>query len=161
MDWMCLDYVANVLASAQEIQGPVLELGSLDVNGSARGLFWNRERFPSYIGLDMRPGRGVDIIAKSWDLPIKSPQSRVVVCTEMLEHDLFWRTFEAIRGCRFFIFTTRGIGYKRHDHPKDYFRFTAEGLMAALSCFGFKVRECVEDEVGLGVYGWAVGGLSV
>ena len=59
----------------------VLELGSYNVNGSAR------EHFPDcrYVGLDQRPGRGVDVVgdAESFD---GDESFDVVVSTETLEH---------------------------------------------------------------------------
>lgn len=59
----------------------VLEVGSLDVNGSTRGLF------PSctWTGVDLLDGPGVDVVADAadWD---PGHTFDAVVCTEALEH---------------------------------------------------------------------------
>lgn len=61
----------------------VLEIGSLDVNGSARALFSEADR---YYGIDRENGRGVDqvIDAREYDGMGKFD---VVITTETLEHD--------------------------------------------------------------------------
>jgi hypothetical protein len=64
----------------------VLECGSYNVNGSVRGLFAARE----YVGLDWRPGPGVDVVSLVHEY---KPGRRfdTVISTEMLEHDPHWR----------------------------------------------------------------------
>ena len=64
----------------------VLECGSYNVNGSVRGLFAACE----YVGLDWRPGPGVDVVGLVHEY---QPGRRfdTVVSTEMLEHDPHWR----------------------------------------------------------------------
>jgi hypothetical protein len=60
----------------------VVEFGSLDINGSVRGLFDT----DSYYGIDLQEGPGVDEIADAatWE----SPEGEVdcIVCCEVLEH---------------------------------------------------------------------------
>jgi hypothetical protein len=63
----------------------VLECGSYDINGSARPLFEDCE----YIGLDWRPGPGVDVVSLVHQYRPAAPFD-VVVSTEMLEHDPHW-----------------------------------------------------------------------
>ena len=60
----------------------VLELGSRDVNGSARGAI----QVTRWHGVDREPGPGVDEVAnaETYDAPEFEPD--VVVCTEVLEH---------------------------------------------------------------------------
>lgn len=69
----------------------VCELGSFDVNGSCRELYQGWE----YLGVDIRKGKGVDVIAD-----ISQPDLRtkyllgffdVVLCTEVLEHCKGWQ----------------------------------------------------------------------
>ena len=61
--------------------GPVLEIGSYNVNGSIRGLFEGRP----YHGIDARPGPGVDEVADGADYRTEARYA-VVVSTETLEH---------------------------------------------------------------------------
>lgn len=64
----------------------VLEIGSYDVNGSIRSLF---PYVGVYVGVDIRPGPGVDIVAQT---PEGWPEGAfdVVVSTETLEHADDW-----------------------------------------------------------------------
>lgn len=59
----------------------VVELGSYNVNGSVRPLFEHSK----YVGVDSRPGRGVDIVADATEWT-EAENVDVVVTTEMLEH---------------------------------------------------------------------------
>lgn len=65
----------------------VLEVGSLDVNGSVRGIFDECE----YIGLDVAPGPGVDLVQQGQLLDLPSESIDVCVSTECMEHNPFWR----------------------------------------------------------------------
>lgn len=143
------EWVSQTVADYSSIWGRVLEIGSLDVNGSVRPIFEDRYRFPIYVGVDIRPGVGVDQVCDSHMLVLKFGVRKfdVLVCTETLEHDsLFWRSLEQFYevlssdGC--LILTTRGFGYPKHDHPSDYWRFSPEGLRSALKWAGFKVEIC-------------------
>ena len=64
----------------------VLECGSYNVNGSVRGLFAARE----YVGLDWRPGPGVDVVSLVHEYQ-PGRKFDTVISTEMLEHDPHWR----------------------------------------------------------------------
>lgn len=63
----------------------VLEVGSLNINGSVRKYFW----FCNYWGIDIGSGKGVDMVCpiKNYKTP---RQYEVVISTEMLEHDKDW-----------------------------------------------------------------------
>lgn len=64
----------------------VLEIGSLDVNGSIRGLFENC----GYNGLDVAPGAAVNIVSIAHEY--KTDKRYDVVCSaNALEHDMHWR----------------------------------------------------------------------
>jgi len=64
----------------------VLEIGSLDINGSVRPLFPSAQ---SYHGIDLVPGPGVDEVADGarWQPPRSYD---VVLCAEVLEHAPAW-----------------------------------------------------------------------
>ena len=64
----------------------VLEIGSLDINGSVRSLFHNPL---NYIGLDLGPGPGVDVICPA-HLFKSNECFTVIISTEALEHDQHW-----------------------------------------------------------------------
>lgn len=141
--------------------GRVLETGSYNVNGSARLHFEDRQRFPEYVGIDMREGPGVDIVMNSQDLKFPDESFDVIVDTERMEHDnRFWVTVkEQFRVCRpgghIFITTRSWGGFPPHDYPSDYWRFMDNGLRDLLEYGGFKCLATAYGEK------WAAGDLAV
>ncbi|MBS0304613.1 MAG: class I SAM-dependent methyltransferase [Proteobacteria bacterium] len=65
----------------------VLEVGSLDINGSLRPLFEGCE----YTGADLQLGPGVDLACPGQLLEFPSGHFDTVVSAECLEHNPFWR----------------------------------------------------------------------
>jgi SAM-dependent methyltransferase len=144
-------YVEALLVEHPDIHGDVLEVGSYDVNGSIRPLFTDHARFPYYLGVDMQAGPEVDRVMKADCLLLPSGSFNCVVCVEMLEHDnRFWLSMQEFHRVLLvgghLVVTTRGIGYPKHDHPSDYWRFTAEGLRTVMEWAGFSIVSC-EGEV--------------
>lgn len=121
-----------------------LEVGSLNVNGSVRPLFTGR-----YIGVDMRDGAGVDVVAAAAALPFPNHEFDVVVSTEMLEHDPspWWSLAEMGRVLRHrghLILTARGNGFGEHMEPSDYWRFMPQSRDILLD-----MAECDPVEMAL------------
>lgn len=79
----CLRYLRQ-FGSMESLS--VIEIGSRDINGSARA-FWPNAK---WIGLDLHPGPAVDIVGNA---ETYQPESLVdlVVCCEVLEHAANWR----------------------------------------------------------------------
>jgi len=125
------------------IKGRVLDVGSLDVNGSLRPLF------PDYFGVDMRAGKNVDIVANSHLLPFKNKSFDLVVCVETLEHDdqpfkTMSEIYRVLKDGGWCIITAPYITFPKHCYPSDYWRFTAEAFKVLLK--KFKNVEAFEDE---------------
>jgi len=145
--------------SAADIAGKkVLEVGSLDVNGSPRGMI-ELLAPASYIGVDMRPGPKVDQICNASELVVTFgvESFEVVVSTEMLEHVEDWRG--AISNMKrvlapggLLLLTTRSPGFPLHDHPGDYRRFTKQDALEIFSDMEIKVAE---DPMFPGILVWA------
>jgi SAM-dependent methyltransferase len=131
MEWVGAQVEKHGLAPLR-----TLEIGSRDVNGSVRSLFTGE-----YVGLDAQTGKGVDVLATSWDIPFNRNTFDVVVSTSMLEHDrYFWRTLQnvswVLKPGGYFILTTVSWGFFEHDKP-DYYRFLPdswETLMELADC---------------------------
>jgi SAM-dependent methyltransferase len=70
----------------------VLEVGSFDVNGGVRHLFHGR-----FLGLDIKAGPGVDVVAYASTYE-PTEQYDVVVCCEVLEHTAVWPQIVAMCG---------------------------------------------------------------
>jgi len=64
----------------------VLDIGSLDVNGSNRYLFENCD----YIGLDVASGKNVDVVCVAHEYNTDKPFD-VVISTNALEHDIYYK----------------------------------------------------------------------
>ena len=65
----------------------VVDFGSLDINGANKEHFTNCE----YIGVDIGKGKNVDVISKCHELECEPECFDVVITTEMLEHDMYWK----------------------------------------------------------------------
>lgn len=113
----------------------MLDVGSLDVNGSVREVLTRLDYGGAFTGIDMRDGKGVDIalnghdIDKKWD----KPSFDLVICCDTLEHDdRFWLTVEQMRKVLkpggWLLITVPSFFHGRHDHPSDYWRFLETSL---------------------------------
>ena len=85
-----LDFVGGVKAYFPEffLGGRVLEVGSLNINGSVRDFFVNSEE---YVGCDLGEGRGVDIVCAGHELPYVDGYFDIAISCECFEHDKNWR----------------------------------------------------------------------
>lgn len=135
----------------------VLEVGSKYVNGSVRPLI---EKFTSpkeYIGVDIEPGKYVDIILPAEKLVKYFGEETfdVVISTELLEHVKDWRLVVnnmkrilKLGGCIYI--TTRSYGFSYHGYPYDYWRYEAEDMHKIFSDFEILVLE--KDPLAPGVF---------
>ena len=65
----------------------VLEIGSLDINGSIRDFFSGCD----YTGLDIAPGKGVDVVCEGQLFDAPEASFDVVISCEAMEHNPFWQ----------------------------------------------------------------------
>lgn len=131
----------SVMAFGQRVLTPeritskrVLEVGSLNVNGSLRSHVETLEP-AEYVGMDLQAGRGVDVVGVQ-NLP--SHLVDLVICTEVLEHADDWKGLISLLKDRaktggFILVTTRSPGFPRHDYPGDFWRFTVDDIAAAFA----------------------------
>src|SRR5262245_20041423 len=91
--------MARAVAETFDLPGPIVEIGSYQVEGQEaiadlRRLF----RGKHYLGLDCRTGPGVDLVADVEDLPQPDASVGTVIAMNTFEHvPHFWRGFEEIR----------------------------------------------------------------
>lgn len=69
------------------IEQRVLEIGSLNINGTVRDFFIDCD----YIGCDLAEGPGVDVVAEGQELTYPDRDFDVVISAECFEHNPFWR----------------------------------------------------------------------
>jgi SAM-dependent methyltransferase len=139
-----LQGVARAVAETFALPGPVLEIGSYQVAGQ-EGIADLRALFPDrpYVGLDVRPGPGVDCVADVEALPLADASVGTVIAMNTFEHvPRFWRGFEEIYrvlrpdgvllvSCPFY--------FHIHSFPSDYWRFTPQALQLLLGDYPSKV----------------------
>jgi SAM-dependent methyltransferase len=136
--------MVRAVAETFDLPGPILEIGAYQVPGQEaiaelRGLFPGR----AYIGLDQRPGPGVDAPGDIEALPFPDASFGTVLALSTFEHvPHFWRGFDEIRrvlrpdgallvSCPFY--------FHIHDEPSDYWRFTPAALEMLLDDYPSKL----------------------
>ncbi|MFW2446062.1 MAG: methyltransferase domain-containing protein [Qipengyuania pacifica] len=104
---------------------PILEVGSLDVNGSLRQFAPDGT---SYVGVDLVPGKSVDIVVEAGKaLPFKDEAFDLILASSVFEHDpAFWQTFlELARLLRDggHLYINAPSNGTVHRYPEDHWRF--------------------------------------
>lgn len=136
--------VARAVAETFALPEPILEVGSYQVAGQEaiadlRCLFPGKD----YLGIDLRPGPGVDQLGDVQDLPFADASIGTVIAMNTFEHvPRFWRGFAEIErvlrrdgallvSCPFY--------FHIHSYPSDYWRFTPEALELLLEEYPSKL----------------------
>jgi SAM-dependent methyltransferase len=95
----------------------VLDIGSLDINGSNRDLF---DTGAKYVGIDVADGKNVDIVCPAHRFEIKNEQFDTIISTECFEHDMFYEEslqnicHKLLRSGGLFLFTCATTGRPEH-----------------------------------------------
>lgn len=136
--------VARAISEAFDLPGPILEIGSYQVEGQERiadlrSLFRHRE----YHGIDMRPGPGVDRVADVEKLPYPSASIGTVLALNTFEHvKHFWRGLDEVRrvlrpdGA---LVLSTPFFFRIHQFPHDYWRFTPAAYETLLEEYPSKI----------------------
>lgn len=111
----------------------VLEIGSLNVNGSFRDLFNGCE----YVGVDIVKGLAVDVVCKGHEYTSKT-QFDVVCSGECFEHDEYWKKtltnmYKLLRTGGLFFFTCASTGRAEHGTSKGEFWGTSKNYYRNLT----------------------------
>jgi SAM-dependent methyltransferase len=134
-------FSAHAPSSGRSAGAPhVLEVGSLDINGSVREWFTHAS---SYHGIDLAEGPGVDEVADAADwTPPRSYD--VVACAEVLEHaprwsDILAMCWSALRPGGTLLMTCATTGRAPHSavdgldvRPGEYYRNVPPGEVRAV-----------------------------
>ncbi len=134
-----LETVKKALAPSDVMGKRVLEVGALDVNGSVRGDIVALGP-AEYVGIDIRPGPGVDVICDAGDLVARFGENAfdIVISTELLEHARDWRRIvsnikRVTKPDGLLIVSTRSYGVDFHRRPFDYWRYEKDDFTAIFS----------------------------
>jgi SAM-dependent methyltransferase len=156
MNRAVISFVERNVSHAEIAEKTVLEVGSLDVNGSVRPHLESLAP-ANYLGVDISEGPSVDDVCDVGQLVSRYGQEAfdVVVTTELVEHVKDWRAAfdnmkQVLRPEGLMIVTTRSAGFKVHGYPYDYWRYEPEDMRAILADFEIKLVE--RDTFAPGVF---------
>jgi SAM-dependent methyltransferase len=142
----------------------VLEVGSLNVNGTVRDYFW----FCDYTGIDLNKGKDVNIVCPAYEF--NSPgYFDTVISTGVLEHDKHWQKslesmYNNLKPGGLLLITCQGPDFPEHgteDHDPACSPFTTNyygGILVqdfsrVLVASGFKEYHIEDDRRDLFFYG--------
>lgn len=113
----------------RKLSGKVIEIGSFDINGGLRDII------DISVGIDMRSGRGVDMVCDVADLKQHFSDGHFDACVSAgtLEHIEDWRSFvrvtwDLVKDGGWLVFTIASLDKGRHSYPHDYWRMTNEQI---------------------------------
>jgi predicted SAM-dependent methyltransferase len=113
-----------------KLKGDVLEVGSLNVNGSVRDLV------PNAIGCDMRKGPNVDVVCDAERLIEKFGANKfdAVMTFDAFEHMEDWRwcvtaMWGVLKTNGWLVMTMASPAKGRHAYPDDYWRAKWEHVL--------------------------------
>jgi SAM-dependent methyltransferase len=135
----------------------VLEVGSRYVNGSVRPMIQRFLDPKEYIGIDLEPGKYVDLVLPAEKIVEKFGEESfdTIVSTEVPEHVYNWRLVisqlkRALKPGGFLYITTRSRGFPFHSYPYDYWRYEARDMIAIFK--DFKIYKIKRDPEAPGVF---------
>jgi SAM-dependent methyltransferase len=70
----------------------IVEIGSLDINGTIRNMYCGENHVEEYVGVDIGEGQGVDIVEQGHKFLSKNKgKFNLILSAECLEHNPYWR----------------------------------------------------------------------
>lgn len=151
----CIGFAGEQISRADVAGKLVLEVGSLDVNGSVRQII--EPLAPAaYTGIDIEPGPGVDELCDVGQLMDRygRDQFDLVLSTELVEHVRDWRTaFSNLKGVLRpggqILVTTRSRGFPLHGYPSDYWRYEPDDMRRIFADFDAVLVQRDPEEPGV------------
>ncbi|MBB1518701.1 methyltransferase domain-containing protein [Aquipseudomonas guryensis] len=122
------------------LETPVFEFGALQVHGDSE-LEDLRPLFPgqTYVGCDMRPGAGVDMVLNLHHLDLPDASVGTAICMDTMEHVEYPRQaideLHRVLQPNGVLIMSSVMNFPIHGYPNDYWRFTPEGFRSLLKNF--------------------------
>ena len=121
------------------VSGPVLEVGSKDHGNTAsfRDFYASQE----YVGIDMEPGAGVDMVLDLTQGVAGLPKEyfALAICCSVLEHVrkpwVFAEHLTSLVRPGGTLFMSVPWVWRYHPYPDDYFRFSWRGIIELFPAF--------------------------
>lgn len=158
-----LEFIANISNTFPDffVGKHVLEIGSLDINGSIRALF----RECDYVGIDVAPGTGVDVVCEGQNYDGLDDSFDVVISCEVMEHNPHWvKTLKnMVRLCRpggLVVMTCATLGRREHGTARtspDASPLTVElgwDYYRNLTAFDFRKEGATKGVSHVFAYNW-------
>lgn len=86
----------------------------------------------NYVGVDIFPGNGVDLVANAENLPFKNHIFDLILCFETLEHTkkpwVIAKEIKRVLKKSGILIVSTPFNHPLHFHPSDYYRYTPYGL---------------------------------
>jgi len=135
----CIEFGKRALIQKEIAGKRVIEIGSLNVNGSLRSTIMEFDPL-DYIGIDMIDGLGVDMICRAEDIIKEFGKNSfdLVISTELLEHVKDWRKIisnikNICKSGGIILVTTRSRDFEFHGYPDDFWRYELEDMEVIFS----------------------------
>ena len=136
------NFFVNTISKKEFENKRIIEIGSKDINGSIRPLIQKFLNPKNYIGIDIKKGKGVDLICPAEKLVehFGKESFDIVIATEILEHVKNWKVvIQNIKGILkqggYLYITTRSKGFPYHGYPYDFWRYEVEDMKNIFSDF--------------------------
>lgn len=152
----CLEFGRRCLFPDEITGKKVLEVGSMDVNGSLRAIV-QRLAPSTYVGVDIAMGPGVDVVCQASELVARFGEAAfdVVISTEMLEHVRDWRLVvsnmkRVLKVGGTIVITTRSAGFPYHGYPHDFWRYEPDDMRTIFA--DMRLDALASDPLAPGVF---------
>ncbi len=132
----------NICKETLDLQEAIYEFGALQVHGDKeledlRPLFLGKK----YVGCDMRPGPGVDLVQNLHNLDLVDETVGTAICMDTLEHVEYPRQaiseLHRVLAPNGILIMSSVMNFPIHGYPNDYWRFTPEGFKSLLKNFNY------------------------
>ena len=152
----CLEFGRRHLLPDEIAGKKVLEVGSMDVNGSLRAIV-QRMAPSAYVGVDIATGPGVDVVCRVSELVARFGETSfdTVISTEMLEHVRDWRVAvsnmkRVLKVGGTIVITTRSPGFPYHGYPYDFWRYEPDDMRTIFA--DMRLDALASDPLAPGVF---------
>jgi SAM-dependent methyltransferase len=136
--------LCSFVAQNLDFPAPIFEFGAYQVDGQ-EGFADLRSVFPGrkYIGCDMRPGPGVDLVEDVTAINLPNESAGLVLCIETFEHVFevrrgFDEVFRLLKPGGVFVITSP-LNFRIHGYPDDYWRMTPNCLRRLLEPYAARL----------------------